>query len=418
VAVTTVITGIGRLFTAGETGVVEDAALVVDGDRIGWAGRRADLPSDAAIDAEVNVEGCLVTPGLIDAHTHPVYAGQRFAELAMRSAGASYAEVAAAGGGIGATVRATRAESPDRLAADLANRLATWPAGGTTTVEAKTGYHLDRDGELAAVRMLASLAEAPGPGAPRIETTFLAAHAVPDGLTADQQAGAAAEWCGEAAAAGARHVDVFCDEGYFSVDQARRVLLAGRDAGLAPRLHADELARTGGARLAAEVGAASADHLLRVDDDDCRALAAAGVAAVLCPVTALGMGRLPPTAALRDAGTVLALGSDHNPGTSGASDMTLVVALAVAALGLSVDEALVAATAGGARALRRDHRGVVAPGALADLVAWDADHEGAFAWSWGLRPRHVWIGGVEVTPARGAPGSQARGSVSPPPADR
>jgi len=263
-------------------------------------------------------------------------------------------------------------------------------AGGTTTVEAKTGYHLDGPGEIEAVRILAALA---GEAAlPSIEVTWLAGHGVgpefsgdPDGYIDD-----ACRWCERAREAGARHADVFCDEGYFTVAQSRRLLTAAAEAGLLPRIHADELARTGGARLAAELGCSSADHLLLIEELDARALAASGVVATLAPVTALAMGRTPPVDALLAAGVSIALGSDHNPGTCGTTSMSLVVALAVAELGLSVGQALEAATAGGAASLRLTDRGRVEVGRRADLVAWNADHEGAIAWSYGLRPRQVW----------------------------
>ncbi|HUH07269.1 MAG TPA: imidazolonepropionase [Egibacteraceae bacterium] len=392
----TLLRGIGRLFTATDAGVLEGAALVLRDDRIAWVGSSVDaVPPGLAADVsqEVDVGGALVTPGLIDAHTHPVYAGQRFAEVAARSAGLSYAHLGD-GAGIAATVAATRTQDWASLAAAVRARLVAWAAGGATTVEAKTGYHLTHDGELDSVRLLQQLRG--GDGLPHIEVTFLAAHALPpehgDGeWTA--YAEEVASWASDAAEAGARHCDVFCDEGYFTVAQARLILNAGKAAGLVPRIHADELAHLGGSQLAAEIGAASADHLLRVTDADARALAAAGVAATLCPGTALSIGPLPDVRTLRARGVTIALGSDHNPGTSGITSMSTVIALAVAALGLSVDEALLAATRGGARSLRLDDRGTVVPGARADLVSWDAEHEGAFAWSWDLRPRGVWLAG-------------------------
>jgi imidazolonepropionase len=405
-----VIGGIGRLFTAGTAGVIEHAAVVLDGETIAWTGREVDLPRELAGSvAEVtNLGGALVTPGLVDAHTHPLYGGDRFAEIALRSEGASYAEVAAAGGGIASSVAVTRATGFGELARGLRARLGSWLAGGTTTVEAKTGYHLEEEGELAAVALLADAVEGaePGEGArggavavlPAVEVTFLGGHAVPPEWSADPggYARAVASWCPDAARAGARHADVFCDEGYFSPAEARLMLTAARAAGLIPRIHADELARTGGALLAAELGCASADHLLRIDEGDGAALAAAGVVATLAPLTALAIGRTPPARQLVRVGATIALGSDHNPGTCGATSMSLVVCLAVAELGLSVREALTAATAGGAQSLRLPDRGRVEPGLRADLVAWDSEHEGAFAWAYGLEPVAVWKAGARV----------------------
>ncbi|HET7481505.1 MAG TPA: imidazolonepropionase [Actinomycetota bacterium] len=376
---------IGRLFTSAERGVIEDAAIVFDG-AIRWVGRDRDLPRGDA--EELDAAGALVTPGFIDAHTHPVYPSPRLDEVAARARGTSYVDIAESGGGIAATVAATRASDADELATVVEERIARWAESGTTTVEAKTGYHLTRDGELAAVEILSSLAERDD--LPRIEVTFLGAHAVPPGVSRSEHVDAVVSWCVEAGSAGARFCDVFCDDGYFTVDEARRILSAGRAARLAPRIHADELARTGGALLAAELDAASADHLLRITPEDAAALGRAGVTATLAPVTALAMGTIPPVEALRSNSVTIALGSDHNPGTSGLTDMTIVVALAVAELGLSVEEAVTAATRGGALSLLRRDLGVIEVGATADIVLWDADHEGAFAWQWGVAPVAVW----------------------------
>jgi len=385
-----VLRSIGRLFTSGTLGVIEDAALVVRDGRIDYAGPEAGLPAGLGDAEAIDLEGALVTPGLIDAHTHPLYGGNRFAEIALRSSGASYSEIAAAGGGIASTVAATRATSSDVLATGVRERLQSWLAGGTTTVETKTGYHLNGPGEIEAVRILATLAG--DASLPSVEVTWLAGHGVgpefagdPDGYIEE-----ACRWCARAKEAGARHADVFCDAGYFTVAQSRRLLGAAASAGLLPRIHADELARTGGAMLAAELGCSSADHLLLVDELDARALAASGVVATLAPVTALAMGKTPPVATLLNAGVSIALSSDHNPGTCGTTSMSLVVALAVSELGLSVGQALEAATAGGAASLRLSDRGRIDVGRRADLVAWDADHEGAFAWSYGLQPRQIW----------------------------
>ena len=314
----------------------------------------------------------------------------------MRSAGASYEEVAKAGGGIKATVKATREEPISALEQATARRLWSWLEGGATTVEAKTGYHLQREGELESTRLLARLGKRKD--LPRIEVTFLAAHALPPDRSARMGAYArqVADWCDGAYVAGARFCDVFCDRGYFSVPQSRAILKAGLKAKLIPRIHADELDRTGGARLAAELHAASADHLLRANRGDAIALARAGVVATLAPGTALSIGRLPPVRELIGAGAVIALGTDHNPGTSGLTSMSAVIALAVAVFKMSVERAVLAATLGGAYSLSRSDRGVVAPHKLADLVLWEAEHEGAFAWAYGLRPRVVWLRGAQV----------------------
>lgn len=395
------LTNIGRLFTATDAGVLSDAALMVAGGRITWIGPVGGR-SPAEPDEVVDLEGALVTPGLIDAHTHPVHAGGRLEEIARRSRGATYQEIAADGGGIAATVAATRATPLPELAHSLHDRLRAWLAAGTTTIEAKSGYHLEREGELGVIALLAGLSGSdPSTRTPRIEVTFLGAHDLPPerrerpgsfGVFAAE----VAAWSAAARAAGARFVDVFCDVGYFSVGEARQVLVAGRRAGLRPRVHADELERTGASLLAAELGAASADHLLCATADDAAALAASGVVATLCPLTALALGRLPPARLLADAGVTVALGTDHNPGQSGVTSMSLVVGLAVQLLGLSVDEALVAATAGGARAVATKERGTLKPGQVADLVQWEADHEGAFVWEPGLVPRRVWKSGQTV----------------------
>ena len=389
---------IGRLFTGTSVGVIDKAAVIYDGEEIAWCGVSGHEPREltAAITDEHDCEGGLLTAGLIDAHTHPVYVGDRMAEVALRSAGASYAEVAKAGGGIRATVKATRDAHARTLEEATARRLMKWLGGGATTVEAKTGYHLERDGELEATRILARLGARTD--LPRIEVTFLAAHALPPdrGARLATYAKQVTGWCDDAYVSGARFCDVFCDAGYFSVPQSRAILKAGIEAKLLPRLHADELDRTGGARLAAELHAISADHLLRANRSDAVALARAGVVATLAPGTALSIGKLPPVQALVDAGTVIALGTDHNPGTSGLTSMSAVVALAVAVFKLPVEQALVAATVGGARSVARSDRGVVAAHKLADLVLWDAEHEGAFAWAYGLKPRAVWLRGSQL----------------------
>jgi imidazolonepropionase len=396
------LTNIGRLWTGSE--VWSNAAILTHDDRIAWVGPASELPSGLPgviedivdVDQVENLNGALVTPGLIDAHTHPVYAGNRWAELAMRSGGSSATEIAAAGGGMSSTVTVTRGTDPWTLCDAVRARLRQWLENGTTTIEAKTGYHLTRDGELADIRLLRSLESEQD--LPRVHATFLAAHAVPPeyfGRRSDY-IDAVSGWCADAARAGADSVDVYCDDGRFSEREARWVLNAGRGAGLLPRLHACGDTRNGAARLAAELGCASADLLHEADDNDVAALARAGVAAVVCPGTSLETGRTPPVRALLDHGVAVALGSDHSPGGTGITSMPLVISLAVAHFGMSVTEALRAATIGGAEALRAPDRGVMVRGRYADIVAWDADHEGAFAWAYGLKPRRVWRGGEPV----------------------
>jgi imidazolonepropionase len=392
------LTNIGRLFTGTPAGVIEKASVIIDDEHIAWCGREGDEPLELLgyVSDDEDCGGGLVTAGLIDAHTHPVYAGDRMAEVAMRTAGASYLEIAKAGGGIVSTVKATRAEPLASLESAAAARLKRWFGGGATTVECKTGYHLERDGELAATRILKRLSERTD--LPRIEVTFLGAHALPPdrGANFGKYAKEVAGWCADAHEAGARFCDVFCDQGYFSVDQSKRILKSAAEAKLIPRIHADELARTGGSRLAAQLHAVSADHLLCANRGDAVALAKAGVVATLAPGTALSIGRLPPVKELAAAGAAIALGTDHNPGTSGITSMSLVVAMAVGVFKMSAEQALRAATVGGALSISRSDRGAVAPTMLADLVLWDAEHEGAFAWAYGLQARRVWRGGASI----------------------
>ncbi len=313
------LTNIGRLWTGSE--VWSNAAILTHNDRIAWVGRASELPESLPgvvedivdVDSVENLGGGLVTPGLIDAHTHPVYAGNRWAELAMRSSGSSAGEIAAAGGGMASTVTVTRGTDPWTLCNGVRERLGEWLRFGTTTIEAKTGYHLTRDGELADVRMLRSLEGEPG--MPRVHVTFLAAHAVPPEYFGrrNDYIDAVGTWCSDAAAVGADSVDVYCEEGRFTEREARWILSAGRAAGLLPRVHACGESRTGAARLAAELGCASADILHEASDEDVAALAQAGVAAVVCPGTALETGKNPPVRELLDKGVAVALGSDHTP---------------------------------------------------------------------------------------------------------
>lgn len=383
---------VGRLLNPPEP-AREQVDVLIRGDRIEAVVKAG---SGAHYEDEFDCGGRLLTAGLVDAHTHPLYVRPRLGEISRRAAGAGYSEIASSGGGINATVRDTRRASWQDLEAAARSRLSRWLRQGTTTVEAKTGYWLNRSGELGGVALLRRLAREPG--LPHLVTTYLAAHELPDEYRANREAYVMAvqEWSPQAAAAGADFGDVFCDQGAFTAGEAEAILLAARAAGLNLRLHADEIRLTGGARLAARLQAVSADHLLQIGADEIEALAAAGTVATLCPVTALNMGKLPPARALLERGVTVALGTDHNPGTSGATRMSLIVYLAITELHLTVPEALIAATRGGAASLALVDRGSVQPGQLADLSLWETDHEGAFAWDPALEARAVWKAGQLV----------------------
>jgi imidazolonepropionase len=312
---------------------------------------------------ELDASGRAIVPGFVDAHTHLVFAGDRAAEFEARLAGRAYET-----GGIQTTVAATRAASFDDLVAGVVGRAARCLAGGTTTIEVKSGYGLSTEAER---RCLAAVREAGRRSPAELVPTFLGAHLAPDpgyiDLVVDEMLPACAGL--------AVSCDAFCDTGALTVEQSRRVLEAGTSFGLVPRLHAEELAHTGGAALAAELHCASADHLVHVTDADAAALAAAGVVAVLLPATSFCLrSSYAPARALMDAGVTVALGTDCNPGTSYTTSMPFVIALACSAYGMGIDEAVRAATAGGAAALRRTDIGHLHAGARGDLVVIDGDH--------------------------------------------
>jgi imidazolonepropionase len=385
------LSGRGRLCVAQPAGadvptVLSPWAVLVEAGHVEWVGAPEDAPAAAT---RVDLGSALVTPGLVDAHTHPVYAGDRSDETAARLAGEPYD-----GGGILRTVRATRAATDDELAGLLEGRLRDALASGTTTMEAKTGYGLSLTDELRSLRLLAA-ADTPM----RLVRTFLGAHAVPEGATAD---GFVQQVVGEMlpqAAALADFCDVFCDSGFFSVAQAETILTAARGHGLGLRLHAEQLARTGATELGMRLGATSVDHLEQLDAAGVAALAASSTVATLLPGPALLMGAgLPPARALLDAGATVAIASDANAGTFGSFSMPLVIGLASALMGMRVDEALLAATAGGAASLGLSEVcGTIRAGLAADLVAWGVEHEGAFPLHLGdVRPHRIWIGGREL----------------------
>lgn len=364
------LTGIGHL-TTNDSEPIRDAVVAVDGNTIAYAGPAGDAP-DQGNRTMVECDGAAVIPGFVDAHTHLVFAGDRSDEFARRLAGESYAEIAAAGGGILSTVEATREAGEDQLFRLAAKRVKRMIRTGTTTVEIKSGYGLNTDTELQLLRVARRI----GDELPvTVKTTFLGAHSIPPEYAADRTGyiDLLAEEMIPAAAGLADYCDVFVEQGVFSVDEARRVFTAARSHGLEPRVHADQLSASGGAALAAELGAASADHLDHVSEHDAAALAQAGVAAVLVPGASYTL-RSPqaPGPMLLEAGCVVALATDCNPGTSFLESMGLVISLAVVQMGLSVDQAILAATRGGALALGLEDRGLVAPGYRADLVALDA----------------------------------------------
>ena len=358
------VEGIGELVTNDPShgpalGIVHDAAVAIDGDRVVWAGPRGAAP-EGIPGPSLDLGGRAALPGFVDAHTHLVFAGDRTEEFDARMRGRPYDA-----GGIRSTIQATRAATDGALAAG-ARRLADEALrSGTTTLEVKSGYGLTVEDEARLLTIAGTVTD---------EVTFLGAHVVPpecadnpDGYV-DLVCGAMLDTCAPLAG----WCDVFCDRGAFDGSQARRVLQAGRDQGMGLRIHANQLEHGPGAQLAAELGAASADHLNHLRSEDREALAAADVVATLLPVADLSTrSQWPDARALLDAGVTVALATDCNPGTSFTTSMPIVVALAVTAMGMTPHEAVWSATAGGATALRRTDVGNLAMGARADLVAID-----------------------------------------------
>ncbi|HET7520936.1 MAG TPA: imidazolonepropionase [Candidatus Limnocylindria bacterium] len=386
---TRLITGSGRLLTPAPYAGPLPWAIVVRDGAIEWVGACSEAP---AADATLDLGAALVTPGLVDAHTHPVYAGDRSDEAAARLAGEAYT-----GGGILRTVAATRAATDVELAALVEERLSAQLAAGTTTVECKSGYGLSTAEE---VRHLRIIGEVVARVPVRVMRTFLGAHAIPPDA-GDYVATLVNEAIPAVAADGlAEFCDVFCDRGFFGVADAERILRAATEHGLRPRLHADQLASIGAVELATRIGAVSADHLEQLDSDGVERLARSGTVATLLPGPALVLrDRQAPARQLLDAGARVALASDANAGTFGTwGAMPLVIGLGATLLGMTALEAVEAATAGGAASLGLEgRRGRIAAGADADIVAWAADHEGAFVLRLGgLPPSMVMVGGEVV----------------------
>jgi imidazolonepropionase len=382
------VRGIGRLLTMTGAPIDGPAAVVIRDGRVSWTGPEAQLPSDSE-SPTYDVDGACVVPGFVDPHTHLVWAGARREEFLARLAGTSYD-----GGGIQTTVAATRGATTDELVSLATHRARTMLGNGTTTLEAKTGYGLSADEELRMLDVLAAVAERTSV---RIEPTYLGAHVVPAGSERRTYVEDVIATLPAAMEHGARWCDVFCDRGAFDVDETDRILTAARDAGLGLRMHAEQLTHTGGAALAARLRCASADHLEHVTEDDARALAAAGVVAVLLPTAALSL-REPQrdhVERLRDAGARLALATDCNPGTSWCESMPYVIQLGCLEFGMSVSEAFAAATLGAAAALRRTDVGQLAPRARGDLAVLAAEHEADLVAHLGARPVSVTVvGGV------------------------
>lgn len=361
-----------------DIGVIENGAVAVAGGRIVAVGGTDEVRRRAAVGRDtvvIDASGKTVLPGFVDPHTHVVHAGSREFELGMRLAGRSYMDILAAGGGILHTVKATRAASLDELAAQTRRRLDVMLAHGTTTVESKTGYGLNTETELKQLAVNRRLAaEHPI----RIVSTFMGAHAVPPEYRDDPDAFVQLvidEMIPAAAGAGAEFCDVFCERGVFTVEQSRRILEAGKAAGLRPKLHADEIVSFGGAELAAEVGAVSADHLVYASEEGIRRMAETGVVAVLLPATTLFlMGqRYAPARRMIEAGVPVALATDCNPGSSPTESMQLVVALACLCLRMTPAEAIAAATINAAHAIGRAHEvGSLEVGKRADIIVLDA----------------------------------------------
>lgn len=374
----------GRLVTCdpslgdGPLGVIERGALAARGGRVLWAGKESDITRSVEVlpdAAEVSAGGRAVIPGLIDCHTHLVFAGDRSEEFAARLRGEPYRP-----GGVMTTVRATREASDDQLFGLASERLARFHEYGVTTLEAKSGYGLTTEHELRLLKVAGKL--------DGVISSFLGAHVVPEEYASQPdayidlvcremipRAKGLAEFC-----------DVWCDEGAFMLEQSRRVLESARDAGMGLKIHAEQIARTGAALLAAELGAISADHLEQATEDDAAALASAGTVAVLLPGASVTTGSpFAPARMLIERGVRVAISTDFNPGTSYSENLQLCVALACIHLGMTPEEAILAVTRNAAAAIRRDRDlGFLGPGARADVVVLEAKSEIDLAYHYGV----------------------------------
>jgi imidazolonepropionase len=377
--------------TAGEPyGLIPDGVVLMDDGLIAWRGPRADLPEQFGQFERLDVEGRLVTPALIDCHTHLVFGGDRAREFEMRLEGASYEEIARAGGGIVSTVAATRALSEDELVAAALPRLDAMIAEGVATVEIKSGYGLTIEDELKMLRAARRL------GRERnvlVRTSYLAAHAVPQEYKgrADEYIDAVVLPGMETAAREslADAVDGFCEGIAFTPDQIARVFERAASLDLPVKLHAEQLSNLGGAKLAASFGALSADHLEYLDDDGVAAMADTGTVAVLLPGAfyTLRETKVPPVAALREAGVPIAIATDCNPGSSPLTSPLLAMNMACTLFRLTPEESLAGFTREAARALKLlDEIGTIEPGKRAELAIWDVDHSAELSYRIGFNP--------------------------------
>lgn len=376
-------------------GLVEDAALVVDGASIAWVGPRAALPAALAqrCTQRHDCGGALVTPGLVDCHTHLVYGGDRAHEFELRLQGASYEEIARSGGGIASTVKATRAAGEAALRGQAQARLQDLLAEGVTTVEIKSGYGLALEHERKCLRVARAL----GQGNPvDVRTTFLGAHALPPEFTGrpDEYVAEVVSMLQALHAEGlVDAVDAFCEGIAFSTEQTRRVFEAASRLGLRVKLHAEQLSDSGGAQLAAGFRALSCDHLEWLSEEGAAAMAQAGSVAVLLPGAFyfLRETRLPPVELLRRHKVPVAVSTDCNPGSSPCTSLLLVMNMACTLFRLTPEEALAGATRNAARALGLDDRGVLAPGMRADFVLWDVQRPAQLAYAMGANPRRMTV---------------------------
>jgi len=381
-------------------GAIDRGAIITRGDTIDWIGADADIPTGLPIGDEHDLAGALVTPGLVDCHTHLVYGGHRAREFELRLEGATYEEIARAGGGIRSTVAATRSATDAGLASSALARLRTLCADGVTTIEIKSGYGLSATDEARMLRAARAVARASGL---TVSTSYLAAHALPpefDGR-ADDYVDAVCAWLPALHAEGlVDAVDAFCDRIAFTTAQTRRVFEAASALGLPVKLHAEQLSDQGGAQLAASFGALSCDHLEHLSAAGVDAMAAAGTVAVLLPGAYyfLRETKLPPVESLRARGVPIAIATDHNPGSSPALSLTLMLSMACTYFRLTPEEALRGTTIHAARALGlADSHGSLEPGKRADLAIWDAGHPNELAYRFGGRAcRRVVAGGRTV----------------------